>query len=347
MFREVMLDSSVHAPAEGTVIFEKNDYTNTFYTVLDGEVQIEVAPGLTIASGQGNFFGEMSLLSGRRRSATVRAGKGCVLIETPRRTMNKLLNSVDAARRVLDETFILRTIQSRFAPGVPLDVLRPIAAAAQLNQYKAGELIFAEGDEADTLHLIRSGSVTIAKNFGEREIPMAYVAAGNYVGEMGLLGNSTRSASVRATVKTETVSLDAEAFNALLDATPALRAEMEQAVRTRSQQNVRMQGNDGSGDVLSFLMQHSEQPCAAPRQSLCVNCDNCEVAVETRRHLATESKGGAVFAEFTSPPPAATARPPLHEGLPARCDPAGSGRRGVYWGQLHWLRQLRGIAPTA
>ena len=72
---------------------------------------------------------------------------------------------------------------------------------------------------------------------------------------MGLLGNSTRSASVRATVKTETVSLDAEAFNALLDATPALRAEMEQAVRTRSQQNVRMQGNDGSGDVLSFLMQ--------------------------------------------------------------------------------------------
>ena len=49
---------------------------------------------------------------------------------------------------------------------------------------------------------------------------MAYVAAGNYVGEMGLLGNSTRSASVRATVA-ETVSLDTEAFNALLDATPA------------------------------------------------------------------------------------------------------------------------------
>jgi CRP-like cAMP-binding protein/Fe-S-cluster-containing hydrogenase component 2/thioredoxin reductase len=306
MFREVMLDSAVHAPAEGSVIFEKNDYTNTFYTILDGEVKIEVAPGLTITSGQGNFFGEMSLLSGRRRSATVRAGKGCVLIETPRRTMNKLLNSVDAARRVLDETFILRTIQSRFAPGVPLDVLRPIAAAAQLNQYKAGELIFAEGDEADTLHLIRSGSVTIAKNFGEREIPMAYVAAGNYVGEMGLLGNSTRSASVRATVKTETVSLDAEAFNALLDATPALRAEMEQAVRTRSQQNVRMQGNDGSGDVLNFLMQQGlgeATDVLLIDKSLCVNCDNCEVAC-AETHDGTSRlnrKAGAVFAEIHVP----------------------------------------------
>ncbi|MEE3108526.1 MAG: cyclic nucleotide-binding domain-containing protein, partial [Pseudomonadota bacterium] len=175
-----------------------------------------------------------------------------------------------------------------------------------LNQYKAGELIFAEGDEADTLHLIRSGSVTIAKNFGEREIPMAYVAAGNYVGEMGLLGNSTRSASVRATVKTETVSLDAEAFNALLDATPALRAEMEQAVRTRSQQNVRMQGNDGSGDVLSFLMQQGlgeATDVLLIDKSLCVNCDNCEVACgETHDGTSRlNRKAGAVFAEIHVP----------------------------------------------
>ena len=39
----------------------------------------------------GEFFGEMGLISGRRRTATVSAGKDCVLIETPRRSMLKLI----------------------------------------------------------------------------------------------------------------------------------------------------------------------------------------------------------------------------------------------------------------
>ena len=56
---------------------------------------------------------------------------------------------------------------------------------------------------------------------------------------------------------------------------------MEQAVRTRSQQNVRVRGNDGSGDVLSFLMQQELEvtDVLLIDKSLCVNCDNCEVAL--------------------------------------------------------------------
>jgi hypothetical protein len=67
MFRELMLGSAVHAPKPGEVIFRRNDYTNSFFTILSGSVQIEVGDGghrLTLPQGQ--FFGEMSLLSGRR-----------------------------------------------------------------------------------------------------------------------------------------------------------------------------------------------------------------------------------------------------------------------------------------
>ena len=38
----------------------------------------------------------------------------------------------------------------------------------------------------------------------------------NYVGEMGLIGRTRRNATVRATVPTETISLDAEAFDVLM-----------------------------------------------------------------------------------------------------------------------------------
>ena len=227
MFRELILGSAVHCPHEGDVVFRRNDYTNSFYTVLDGSVQIEFGEDgdsrrITLAAGQ--FFGEGSLLSGRRRSATVYAGAGCVLIESPRRDIVKLMNSVDSVRSVIDRLFIVRTIQSGFAPNTPFEILEPIAARAGLNRYKRDEALFKEGEPGDRLHLVRSGSVAVSRNFGGREVTLSYVAAGNYVGEMGLLGRTLRSATVRAAVPTETVSLDADTFAELMAHNPTLRS---------------------------------------------------------------------------------------------------------------------------
>ena len=64
--------------------------------------------------------------------------------------MNKLLSSVASAKRVLDETFILRTIQSRFAPSASIEDLLPIAQHAELHEFRPGEALFLEGDEADS-----------------------------------------------------------------------------------------------------------------------------------------------------------------------------------------------------
>jgi len=216
------------------------------------------------------------------------------------------VNSVDAVKRHLDETFILRTIQQRFAPNVPIEELRPIAKAAKISQYKPGEVVFSEGDRADALHLIRSGSVTVAKNFGGREIPMAYVAAGNYVGEMGLLGNSDRTATVRATVKTETISLDSETFLDLLTKSPELLENMQTEVKQRTHQNVRLQSDAASGDMLSFLMQQGlgeATDVLLIDKELCVACDNCEVAC-AETHGGTSRlnrRAGAVFAHVHVP----------------------------------------------
>ena len=181
-FRELILDSSVHAPAEGQLIFSRNDYTSSFFTVLEGEARIELESGTSVNLGVGSFFGEMSLISGRRRSATVRAGKDCLLIETPRRTMNKLLASLDAAKRVLDETFIVRALQQKFAPKAPIEELQPIAARARINKYAPGEVIFQQGDEADSLHFIRSGSVTVSSEIDGRDVIMNYLPANQIIG---------------------------------------------------------------------------------------------------------------------------------------------------------------------
>ena len=306
-FRELMLDSNVHKFPMGDVIFTKNDYTNSFYTIFNGSVEVEVDSSLSITSGQGNFFGEMSLISGRRRSATVRAGADCIVIETPRRTMNKLISSVDDVKKVLDQTFILRTIQQKFAPNTPLEVLRPVAENTSINQFAPGEVIFSQGDEGDSLHFIRSGSVTVSSNVEGREMVMSYVPANQSVGEMALLGDTTRSATVKATVKTETLSISRESFEALLGSVKGLRERMQQLAEDRNRQNIALQRSAGEGgDILSFLMGQGlgeATDVLLIDQELCVSCDFCEQACAATHNGTSRlnRKAGPTYAHIHVP----------------------------------------------
>jgi CRP-like cAMP-binding protein/Fe-S-cluster-containing hydrogenase component 2/thioredoxin reductase len=282
LFRELLLGSTVLTPKPGDVIFRKNDYTNSFFTILAGSVEIEVGEDAhRLSLSQGQFFGEMSLLSGRRRSGTVFAGSGCVLIESPRREIMKLMSSVEAVRRVVDQHFVIRAIQTGFAPEASYEELKPVAERARLARYKTDEPLFKEGDEASTLHLIRSGSVAVARTIAGRDVVTSYVAAGNYVGEMGLIGRARRNATVRATVPTETIRLDAEAFDALMKRNPKLREQVEATVRKRIAANARMEGEAQSGDLISFLMRQGlgeATDVLLIDETLCVGCDNCEKA---------------------------------------------------------------------
>ena len=284
--REFMLDSEVLAPGSGDVIFKKDDYTNSFFSIVDGEVLIEV-PDETgklkdVALKRGQFFGELGLLSGRRRSGTVRAGADCVLIETPRRSMLKLIASIESVRRQVDETSLRRAVRAQIAPTVSEADLDEIVRGAVIRSFAAGQTIFKEGDAADGLHLIRRGSVTISRLLGGKEVVLSYVAAGNYVGEMALLSSEAkRSATVRAAVNCETILLLAKTFNEVLARNAALRGGIEARVLERLSKNVQRETESDPGNLISFLIGQGlgeGTDVLLIDESLCVRCDNCEKA---------------------------------------------------------------------
>src|SRR5690606_20863692 len=95
-------------------------------------------------------------------------------------------------------------------PDEELDAL--LAAGVEARTYGGGEVLFEEGAAPDGLYLIRRGSVTISRVIAGREVVLSYLSAGNYVGEMALLSESPRTATVKAAVTTEAVVLDANAF---------------------------------------------------------------------------------------------------------------------------------------
>ncbi len=281
VLRELVLASEILTPAPGDVIFQKNDYTNTFMSIVQGEVEVEVDDGDVIRLREGQFFGEMSLLSGRRRSATVRAGADCVILESPRRDIVRLMNTYENVRKVIDQNFIVRSLIAGLVPDAPLADVAAVAATAELLHFAANEVLFNEGDPATGLHLIRSGSVSVSRNIGGREVVTTYVAAGNYVGEMGLLGQSNRSATVRATVATESIFLAADVFQEMVASQSGLRERMQAKVKDRLSENLRMEAAPEAGDLISFLMQQGlgeATDVLLIDESLCVGCDNCEKA---------------------------------------------------------------------
>ena len=281
VLRELVLSSELLTPNAGDVIFQKNDYTNSFITIIEGEVNVETDAGKSIRLERGQFFGEMSLLSGRRRSATVRASSNCVLLESPRREIVRLMNTYARVRRIIDQFFIIRTLRAGLVPDLPFDEVAAVASKAELRSFKADEVLFSEGADADGLHLIRSGSVSVTRNIGGRDIVTTYVAAGNYVGEMALLGQSKRSATVRATVATDSIFLSAEVFEQLLLSQTGLRERIQDTMKDRLSENLRMEAAPDAGDLISFLMQQGlgeATDVLLIDESLCVGCDNCEKA---------------------------------------------------------------------
>ncbi len=284
--REFMLESELLTPRPGETVFRRNDYTNSFFMIVAGEAEVEVLrDGRSagwFAMGPGDFFGELGLISGRRRSSTVRAGRDCVLIEAPRRPMLKLVASVEPIRARIDEVFMKRAVRTYLAPMLPeaeLDEL--IAGGVQVRKYAGGEVLFTEGDAPDGVYLLRRGSVMVSRTIAGREVVLSYLSAGNYVGEMALLTDSPRSATVKAAVTSEAVVLDAATFKKVLSRNPKWREEMEARFLDRLRVNAAMEAQPDPGNVIAFLLQQGVGEATDVLlidESLCVRCDNCEKA---------------------------------------------------------------------
>jgi len=195
--------------------------------------------------------------------------------------MLKLIASVESVRQTMDEVALRRTVRAKIAPAISEEELDEMVRGATIKTIPAGKTLFKEGDDADGLHLIRKGSVTVSNMIGGKEVVLSYVSAGHYVGEMALLSDAKRSATVRAAVNCETILLTADAFNAVINRNPKLRSEIEAQVFQRLAKNVQRESAPDTGSMINFLVSQGlgeATDVLLIDESLCVRCDNCEKA---------------------------------------------------------------------
>ena len=88
--------------------------------------------------------------------------------------------------------------------------------------FSAGEVIIEEGTKGTSAFIILTGTVEVTKRAGKQEIKMATLGEGQVFGEMGLIEDRPRSATVRALSDIKVRVIDRERFNGLLRTKPSV-----------------------------------------------------------------------------------------------------------------------------
>ncbi len=217
--------------APGSVVVRQGEPGEHFFIITGGRAEVCVEqpdgrtlPVDTLAAGQ--YFGEMALLGRRPRRATVRAAADTPLevVALDSQTFNGLVESSPDLRDELQRIIDLRQVQSRVEALADAGrddagraALRQLAADAPVRTFAPGETILRQGDLGEAFYFILDGQVEGFVRRGLDDVLIDRHGPGAYFGELALLGDRRRTATVRAagTEPTRLLELDAAAFESL------------------------------------------------------------------------------------------------------------------------------------
>jgi cytochrome P450/CRP-like cAMP-binding protein len=211
----------------GAVIVREGDAADAFYVVTDGEVEVwrrkpDGSDQHLANIGPAGYFGEIGLLHGVPRTAMVRAAAGGVsVLEIGRDLFMHMAAEHDMVSDEIAEIARRRVMVNQLAEAIPtLDrtALAKISSHLTRESFAPKDVVIRQGDEPEKFYVIVSGSAEVVNHHpGGDDIPLGTLGAGDYFGEIGLLRNQPRIATVRAIDDLEVLSLDREHFLALKD----------------------------------------------------------------------------------------------------------------------------------
>ncbi|KAG0209833.1 hypothetical protein BGX28_009939 [Mortierella sp. GBA30] len=203
----------------GDNVIEQGAVGDFFYVVETGTLDVFVAKNGNPAEkvfeyGPGGSFGELALMYNGPRAATVTATSDVVLWALDRVTFRRIL---------MENTSKKRRMYEEFLETVPLLMsLEPyerhkIADALESVYFDDGQVVVQQGERGDNFFIIESGAASVTKCNDEGvEFSMPGLGPGQYFGELALLNEVPRAATVKAKGRLKCATLGKRAFVRLL-----------------------------------------------------------------------------------------------------------------------------------
>jgi cAMP-dependent protein kinase regulator len=208
-------------PKAGTVIIQQGDEGDNFYVIHSGTTEVLIGdeaggePNKVSEITDGGSFGELALIYGTPRAATIKAVTDCVLWAIDRDTYRRILMGATIKRRKKYEAFLEKvTLLSSLDKWERLSV----ADALEPASFSATEVIMKQGDLGDAFYIIEEGECSVTRTNEQGQTGKVNdLKVADYFGEIALLEpDGKRMASVTAITDVKCAKLDRERFERVL-----------------------------------------------------------------------------------------------------------------------------------
>lgn len=221
----------------GQVVFHQGQPADAFYLIQRGEAEVlrsrDSAEEILTRLRPGDYFGEIALLGHSARTATVRAVRPLHLLALRKGDFERLLAPHLAISERIDQA-IRESENLRALPllaSLSSAELETVGRQLRRERFPAGAVVVRQGDVGTTFYIIQSGQAEALQETVAGPQRLSLLGPGDYFGEIALLLDVPRSATVRVLTPLEVRSLNREAFEALLTSLlPVISAEAETRV---------------------------------------------------------------------------------------------------------------------
>ncbi|MFC1545895.1 cyclic nucleotide-binding domain-containing protein [Pseudomonadota bacterium] len=233
-------------------IYHRGDQGEYLYLIGMGGVGLLAS----VASGknrvysrlsEGDFFGEHAFMSRTEHHDEAMAETDTSVLMIDRNTFDGWVEKYPAIQSTVEEFYRKRVLARILAitpvfEGVPPDARLALSEKFQLKSLTSGETVVEEGASGNTFYLIRSGQVAVStRGMGSQgdSIPLGRMGEGAFFGEVSLLTDKPRTATVTADGDVEVMELTRDDFNDIVASHPSVLKVVEAYQKQRVQDTIK------------------------------------------------------------------------------------------------------------
>lgn len=223
-------------------IVRKGEYSDICHIIVKGQAEAvfegtENNPILT----EGDIVGEMALLAGLPRLADVRAITPVSTLDIDRDQLFDLMDKFPPVKERLNEIYRLRGLSAQLAKvplfeHIPRSFINELAEKAELVSCRKNDVVFHQGDLADSFYIIRHGAVTVKRQADGKQLILPNIETGGHFGDISLLYDERRLSTVTAATNVEMIKISREGFKEMLAAYPSILHELEKSMKKRREE---------------------------------------------------------------------------------------------------------------
>jgi len=235
----------VELDAEQELFHQGDPGSNCLYVIAEGAV-VPIAEGETrkklAVLEEGDFFGEISLVTERPRSATIEALVDTKLLAIPRGLLAELVERqpavLEVLLRYLRDRLIDRLVRtSPFFTALPREERDDTARRCRFIEMGDGAVLVRQGQPAPGLFALLAGRVAVIHSDGVGDKHLANLEPGDIFGEMSMLSGEPAVASCVAQVKSWALVLPQADFHELIGSRPRVAETVRALAEERRSAN--------------------------------------------------------------------------------------------------------------